>query len=1171
MSTVQTLFSIMRTFNPHYYCIRKYNLGCLLLVAFPLGAQTLNVDMVAPMNTSTPGTAFTTAIGNAGTVCSSGTTCSWSSVVSGGSYSPTFLVGANQGAFTNLGPVQVNGTGGKLYATGSLNYNNIAHQDGDVGPGSNAFMNISGPATSATAVSVLVPITLTMQGVGQETNAGDLDMFGLWQVNGNYDMLQLNAQNSGTACDGITSGQIGIRVEGKPTIHTPCIPVTTPGSYYVSVYWNLVTGFTQLYVYTATGTQVPCVPGIGGGQGTCNADGSTSVTMGDTGTGFFEISVGNNEAGYNNGTITYFQNIMMNWTTAPNPFFWTGVGAAPVAPVITSAATANGTVGTAFSYQIKATNTPTSFSATGLPGGLSLNTSTGLISGTPSTQGTSTVTLSATNSAGAGTAPLTLTIAAQAVPTITSAATSSGTVGIAFSYQITATNTPTSYGATGLPAGLSVNASTGLISGTPTAAGSANVTLSATNSTGTGTAPLTVSVASASTGSALWTGVLASSRAINWSGSGVVGGIPNRTNICSTLTSAATTAQINAAIASCSTAGGGVVLLGAGTYSNATGGFSFAGASNVTVRGAGANQTILAPTSAAIVVGSADTNWRGNPENLTSWRVPAFPSGTYPQGTNQITLATVANLKVGNPIILDQLDPTTDNGGILVSQATTAQSAVAPGLTGPYSTQGSSQSMRGPSNAACAGNATCWSQEQIVTVTSCNGITTLGAACSGSNVVVGISSGLEMPNWTPTQTPEAWWALSPALNDGVEDLSVNVANCSGCDGVNFFNAQNSWVKGVSITNSSGEGMLRIEYGNHISIVNNYMAVSAGGTGSYGVEAFSATDSLIANNIMQGVTTPQISNGTTSGCVFAYNYSINGYFSAGPGYNIPAHGDHGSGVGMVLVEGNIANGATADVIHGTTNLNTHFRNFFTGTQPACYASGSSYSTASYEACNNNVEPELVFAFHRFYNIIGNILGTTGTNTTYETSTIINGVPTAVLGIGYGNVNVPSDPNVATTLMLWGNADSATGFGSPRFNCSEVPTSLTGVQAPFSNPCPSSDALPPSFYSSATPSWWPSGKPWPPIGPDVTSGNVLTCKSGTYNNSLVTNSSQCAGGTSAAVANGHVNSIPAMDCYLSLGGLPNGTGPALSNFSESSCYSNPGVPSPPAGLSGTVVVP
>jgi hypothetical protein len=1122
------------------------------------------------MNTSTPGTAFTTAIGNAGTICSSGTTCSWSSVTSGGSYSPTFLVGANQGAFTNLGPVQVNGTAGTLYATGSLKGNSIGHQDGDPGPGSNATMNFTGAANSASAVSALVLITLTMPGEGEETNANDLDMLGLWQVNGNYDMLQLNAQNSGTACDGMTRGQIGIRLEGKPTIHTPCIPVTAPGSYYVSVYWNLVTGFTQMYVYTATGTQVPCVSGIGGGQGTCNADGSTSVTMGDTGTGFFEFTVGNNEAGYNNGTITYFQNIMMNWTTAPNPFFWTGTAAAPVAPMITSATTANGTVGTAFSYQITATNTPTSFSATGLPGGLSLNTSTGLISGTPSTEGTSTVTLSATNSAGTGTSPLTLTMAAPAVPAITSAATSSGTVGIAFSYQVTATNTPTSYGATGLPAGLSVNASTGLISGTPTAAGSSTATLSATNSAGTGTAPLTLTVAPASTGSTLWAGVLAPSRAINWSGAGVAGGIPARTNICSTLTSSATTAQINAAIASCSTAGGGVVSLSAGTYSNATGMFSFNGASNVTVRGAGANLTLFAPTSAGIIVGSADTNWRGNPENLTTWSVPAYPSGTYPQGTNQITLKTVANLAVGNPIILDQLDPTTDNGGIIVSQATTAQSATAPGLTGPYSTQGSSQSMRGPSNAACAGNATCWSQEQIVAVTSCNGVTTLGAACSGSNVVVGISSGLEMPNWASAQTPSAWWADSPALNDGVEDMGVNLSGCSGCNGLDFFNAQNSWVKGVAMTNSSGEGQLRIEYGNHISIVNNYMALSKGGTGSYGAEAFSATDCLIANNIMQGVTTPQISNGTTSGCVFAYNYSINGYYTGSAGYSIPAHGDHGSGVGMVLVEGNIADGATADTIHGTANLNTHFRNFFQGIQPVCWASGSSYPTSSYEACNNNVEPELVLAFHRFYNLIGNIIGTTGSNTTYTTSTVINGVPTAVIGIGYGNGIVPSDPNVATTLMLWGNADPVTGFGSPRFNCSEVPTSLTGVQAPFSNPCPSSNALPQSFYSSATPSWWPSGKPWPAIGPDVAAGNVLTCTSGTYDNSLVTNSSQCAGGTSATLANGHVNSIPAMDCYLSLGGLPNGTGPALSNFSESSCYSNPLVPSAPTGLSGTVVV-
>jgi len=166
------------------------------------------------------------------------------------------------------------------------------------------------------------------------------------------------------------------------------------------------------------------------------------------------------------------------------------------APVITSATTASGTVGTAFSYQIAATNTPTSYGATGLPAGLSVNSGNGVISGTPATAATSTVTLSASNSGGTGNATLTLTIK-PAVPVITSATTASGTVGSAFSYQITASNTPTSYGATGLPAGLSVNSGTGLISGTPATVGTSTVTLSATNSGGTGSASLTLTIAAA--------------------------------------------------------------------------------------------------------------------------------------------------------------------------------------------------------------------------------------------------------------------------------------------------------------------------------------------------------------------------------------------------------------------------------------------------------------------------------------------------------------------------------------------------------------------------------------------------------------------------------------------------------------------------------------------------
>ena len=171
-------------------------------------------------------------------------------------------------------------------------------------------------------------------------------------------------------------------------------------------------------------------------------------------------------------------------------------------PVITSSGTAVAEVGKAFNYQITATNTPLSFTAEGLPTGLTLAAG-GLISGVPAsaTGGAPlAITLRGANSDGTGD-PKTLRLTIlppAATPVITSAVEVNARAGSAFSYQITATESPTSFVASPLPAGLSLSPTSGLISGTPTTAGTARLGLQAANGQGLGAvAGLTIDVAAA--------------------------------------------------------------------------------------------------------------------------------------------------------------------------------------------------------------------------------------------------------------------------------------------------------------------------------------------------------------------------------------------------------------------------------------------------------------------------------------------------------------------------------------------------------------------------------------------------------------------------------------------------------------------------------------------------
>jgi hypothetical protein len=171
-------------------------------------------------------------------------------------------------------------------------------------------------------------------------------------------------------------------------------------------------------------------------------------------------------------------------------------------PAFTSATSATFVIGQAKSFTVTTSGfpLPTLTESGALPSGVTFNTATGVLSGTAASGSNVSypITFTATNST--GTANQTFTLNVNQAPVFTSASSATFNVGSAGTFTVTASGVPVpTLSETGsLPAGLTFNSATGVLSGTPS--NSANeggvyaITFQAINAAGTATQSFALTV-----------------------------------------------------------------------------------------------------------------------------------------------------------------------------------------------------------------------------------------------------------------------------------------------------------------------------------------------------------------------------------------------------------------------------------------------------------------------------------------------------------------------------------------------------------------------------------------------------------------------------------------------------------------------------------------------------
>jgi hypothetical protein len=123
---------------------------------------------------------------------------------------------------------------------------------------------------------------------------------------------------------------------------------------------------------------------------------------------------------------------------------------------------------------------------------------------------------------------------------------------------------------------------------------------------------------------------------------------------------------------------------------------------------------------------------------------------------------------------------------------------------------------------------------------------------------------LETPSFDPvaarvldvaSQQPQAWSWGDTAFMIGIENLTVDHTASPGTSGVGFHNAYNCWISNIKSLNGK-RNHVWLNQAARIEVRDSYFYGTQTATSmSYGVESFTSSDDVVANNVFQHVTSP----------------------------------------------------------------------------------------------------------------------------------------------------------------------------------------------------------------------------------------------------------------------------------------------------------------------------